>query len=155
VRRKGVGLTSKLKTESSHRTVPLGKVVVDVLAEHLAWWPAHPTLWCSPTSAGHIQQHPFSQLGRTLGRRRSCPGWVNGPHQLRHHFASLLIARGASVKVEQRRLGHASAKTTLDIYGHMVPDEEGATRAAIDDELGAALADEKPAADPGHDAAAS
>jgi integrase len=59
---------------------------------------------------------------------------------LRHHFASLLIARGASVKVVQARLGHSSAKTTLDVYGHLWPDDEDATRAAIDDELGVALA---------------
>lgn len=39
----------------------------------------------------------------------------------------------------QRRLGHASARTTLDVYGHLWPDDEDATRAAIDAELGAAL----------------
>jgi hypothetical protein len=38
---------------------------------------------------------------------------------------------------------------TLDIYGHMFPDDEDATRAAIDDGLGALLADAKPAADTG------
>jgi integrase len=37
----------------------------------------------------------------------------------------------------QDRLGHASAKTTLDIYSHLVADEEDRTRAAIDAELGA------------------
>ena len=73
--------------------------------------------------------------------------WVNGPHQLCHHFASLLIDRGASVKVVRRRLGHASAKTTLD--GHPFPDDEDATRAAIDDGLGAVLAGAQPAADTG------
>lgn len=43
------------------------------------------------------------------------------------------------MKVVQARLGHASARTTLDVYGHLWPDDEDATRAAIDDELGAAL----------------
>jgi integrase len=36
------------------------------------------------------------------------------------------------VKVIQARLGHASAKTSLDIYGHLFPDEEDRTRHAID-----------------------
>lgn len=40
------------------------------------------------------------------------------------------------MKVVQARLGHASAKTTLDVYGHLSPDEEDRTRAAIDAELG-------------------
>jgi integrase len=36
-------------------------------------------------------------------------------HDLRHSFASLLIADGADVKTVQARLRQASAKTTLDI----------------------------------------
>ncbi|WP_231331141.1 tyrosine-type recombinase/integrase [Actinomadura graeca] len=39
-------------------------------------------------------------------------------HDLRHYFASLLIAPGADVKTVQAPLRHASAKTTLDIYAH-------------------------------------
>ncbi|MBA3800479.1 MAG: site-specific integrase, partial [Geodermatophilaceae bacterium] len=49
----------------------------------------------------------------------------------------LLIASGADVKVVQARLRHASAKTTLDTYGHLWPDSDDSTRAAI----GAVLAD--------------
>ena len=52
-------------------------------------------------------------------------------HDLRHYFASLLIASGADVKVVQARLRHASAKTTLDTYGHLWPDTDDSTRAAI------------------------
>jgi integrase len=39
------------------------------------------------------------------------------------------------VKVVQSRLGHVSAKTTLDTYGHLFPDEEDRTRDTIDAEL--------------------
>ena len=53
-------------------------------------------------------------------------------HDLRHYFASLLIASGADVKVVQARLRHASAKTTLDTYGHLWPDTDETTRTAID-----------------------
>jgi hypothetical protein len=31
----------------------------------------------------------------------------------------------------QARLRHASAKTTLDVYGHMWPDKDEASRAAV------------------------
>ncbi|HYA68598.1 MAG TPA: hypothetical protein VED63_07685 [Acidimicrobiales bacterium] len=40
-----------------------------------------------------------------------------------------------TVKVVQARLGHSSAKTTLDIYGHLFADEEDRTRAAVETEF--------------------
>ncbi len=49
--------------------------------------------------------------------------------------ASLLIASGGDVKTVQARMRHASAKTTLDTYGHIWPDES--TRAAVEDVLAA------------------
>jgi len=58
-------------------------------------------------------------------------------HDLRHYLASLLIVFGADVKVVQARLRHASAKTTLDTYGHLWPDRDDSTRAAIDAVLSA------------------
>jgi len=38
---------------------------------------------------------------------------------LRPYYASLFLASGADVKVVQARLGRRSAKTTLDVYGHL------------------------------------
>src|SRR5215831_17512101 len=58
-------------------------------------------------------------------------------HDLRHYFASLLIASGADVKTVQARLRHASAKTTLDTYGHIWPDRDESTRAAVEAVLAA------------------
>ena len=45
------------------------------------------------------------------------------PHDLRHTFASVAIASGASIKAVQSALGHHSAAFTLDVYGHMFPDD--------------------------------
>jgi integrase len=53
-------------------------------------------------------------------------------HDLRHYFARLLIADGADVMTVQARLRHASARTTLDTYGHIWPDRDESTRAAVD-----------------------
>ena len=47
-------------------------------------------------------------------------------HDLRHYFASLLIASGLDMKTVQARLRHASA-TTLDTYWHIWPDRDDAT----------------------------
>lgn len=57
-------------------------------------------------------------------------------HDLRHHFASALIAGGCSVKSVQKALGHASAKVTMDTYAHLWPDSDDLTRAAVQAALG-------------------
>ncbi len=42
-------------------------------------------------------------------------------HSLRHTYATYLLSSGASFKEVQELLGHASATTTLNVYGHVVP----------------------------------
>lgn len=42
-------------------------------------------------------------------------------HDLRHTYASLMIAAGEHPKAIQQALGHASITTTLDQYGHLLP----------------------------------
>jgi integrase len=44
-------------------------------------------------------------------------------YDLRHTAASLMIREGASVKTVPKQLGHATASITLDVYGHLLPDE--------------------------------
>jgi integrase len=72
-------------------------------------------------------------IDRAVRRVRGSVGLPDGFrfHDLRHFFASLLIASGADVKVVQARLRHASAKTTLDTYGHLWPDADESARAAV------------------------
>lgn len=52
-------------------------------------------------------------------------------HDLRHYLASMLIASGADIKTVQARMRHASARTTLDTYGHLWPDADESTRIAV------------------------
>jgi integrase len=44
-------------------------------------------------------------------------------YDLRHTCASLLISEGASIKAVQAQMGHKTATMTLDLYGHLFPDE--------------------------------
>ena len=67
-----------------------------------------------------------------------------GFHELRHYYASLLIASGASVKTVQARLGHKSALETLNTYAHLWPDSEDQTRRAVDTALGGPAASSRP-----------
>lgn len=49
------------------------------------------------------------------------------PHNLRHTYTALMIDAGIDIKEAQRRLGHSSAKTTLDIYSHIMKDKKTAS----------------------------
>lgn len=79
-------------------------------------------------------------MGRT---KAGLPAWAT-PHDLRPYFASLLIRSGTSVKVVQARRGQASAKTTLDVYGHLFGGEDERTRTVIDHEFNALAASPPP-----------
>jgi integrase len=59
-------------------------------------------------------------------------------HDLRHHFASLLLAAGESVIAVAERLGHDDAALVLSTYGRRMPDSEDRTRRAVDAAWGAA-----------------
>ena len=70
------------------------------------------------------------------------------PHDLRHTAASLAVASGATVKIVQRMLGHASAAMTLDVHSGLFDDDltaladrmDAAARAASEDRVGAVWA---------------
>jgi integrase len=56
-------------------------------------------------------------------------------HDLRHCYASLLVAQGAHPKFISEQLGHASAQITMDRYSHLLDqsyaDESDKLEAAL------------------------
>ena len=65
--------------------------------------------------ADNFRHREFPEALRRAGLRRI------RFHDLRHTYTSLLIAHGAHPKYIQAQLGHASIQTTLDRYGHLMP----------------------------------
>ncbi|MDQ0376466.1 tyrosine-type recombinase/integrase [Amycolatopsis thermophila] len=61
-------------------------------------------------------------------------------HDLRHTHASWMIAAGVDLPTLQRRLGHESIKTTVDRYGHLLPDQLKKAAEAAEATLSGALA---------------
>jgi integrase len=53
-------------------------------------------------------------------------------HDLRHHFASVLLQAGESVVAVAEWLGHDNAALVLSTYGHLMPHSEDRMRKAID-----------------------
>ena len=66
---------------------------------------------------GNFNRRTFTRAAKAIGEPHLTP------HGLRHTAASLAIAAGGNVKVVQQMLGHATASMTLDLYGHLFPDQ--------------------------------
>lgn len=50
------------------------------------------------------------------------------PYDLRHFFASMLIEKKTNLKKIQTLMGHTNIETTLNVYGHLFPDENNDTK---------------------------
>lgn len=124
-----------LKTETSRTPIPISTD----LAVELNRMPAKFGSDTIVTTEWGRGIAPYTLETRFREARATIEGLPAGfrYHDLRHYFASLLIASGLDVKVVQRCLRHASAKTTLDTYGHMFPDKEESARAAVTEVLAA------------------
>ena len=65
---------------------------------------------------------PFSELiAATASRRRYVTTRKEGIHQLRHYYASVMLAGGVSIKELAEYLGHSDPAFTLRVYAHMLP----------------------------------
>jgi integrase len=114
----------ELKTATSRTPVPVPRSMTLKLSAHVAAYPDDRLITIGP--------RPLEAEFRTA--RGKVAGLPDGfrYHDLRHYFASLLIASGCDVKTVQARVRHGSAKTTLDTYGHLWPDRDESTRAAVE-----------------------
>jgi integrase len=91
-----------------------------------------PSWWVSGATPG---QPPHQDTVAHRRRRTTSTAGLAGlrPHDLRHFYASGLIASGCDVVTVQRALGHASATTTLNTCSHLWPTAEDRTRRAVEE----------------------
>jgi integrase-like protein len=66
------------------------------------------------------QRNSFGDRWRAAVKAANLPPGTRF-HDLRHFYASALIAANLNPKVIQARLGHASITETMDTYGHLFP----------------------------------
>ncbi|WP_329311650.1 tyrosine-type recombinase/integrase [Streptomyces sp. NBC_01262] len=125
----------KLKTGAGYRTVPVNQRAVDLVAAYVKKYP--------PPKAGPWAGLIFTMPdGKPIGEstldwalKSICRKAGLTPyswHDLRHHYASVLIAGGENPKVVQKRLGHKDVLTTLRLYAHLFAEAEAQTRAVLD-----------------------
>jgi integrase len=124
------------KTEQARRAVAifpaLGKLLREHKAEAFASGRAKPADYVFATRRGGPLGHrnvARSALDPALERAGLPPmRW----HDLRHGFASMLIAQGRSDVFVAGQLGHANANITRSIYGHLFDQTEHAERMRAD-----------------------
>jgi integrase len=120
------------KSQAGFRTVPMPVVVTETLAVHLTQFePGAHNLVFTNSKGSPLRRSTFGDTWRRAVDAAPVPSGTTF-HDLRHFYASLLIAHGCSVKAVQKRLGHQSAVETLDTYSHLWPDSDDETRDAID-----------------------
>jgi len=124
------GRVTTLKTESSERTVDCSDALLRVLADlrrrrqkqalksgtQLCPW----VFTCrkgQPVGMNNVKARHFKRVLRKAGLRDL------RFHDLRHSYASLLLAQGEPITYVANQLGHKNPGITLKIYSHWIPKE--------------------------------
>lgn len=102
-----------LKSINSNREVPLSS---NVLSELLKYKKETPT-----NIDGRIFTNRSSNISFKIARHFKKCGYDISIHELRHTYATMLIANGVDFKTAAKLLGH-DVKQTMDTYSHVTDD---------------------------------
>jgi integrase len=110
------------KTRGSVRAIAMPATLATVLREHQLASPFsnEEDLIFASEKGTPLDGHNFVRRVFAPALRRARLPKIRF-HDLRHTFASLLIAQGEHPKLISEQLGHASVQITLDRYGHLLP----------------------------------
>ena len=75
--------------------------------------------------SGNGLRHAMYQAARLAG----VPTY--SPHDLRHRYISLLVASGCPLPIVRQTAGHTTSRMTLDVYSHVMVDEDPGRLAEI------------------------
>ncbi len=107
------------KTKKSRRTVTLPPEVVEAVAPLLDR-PRRERLFLAPRGGELRHRTVYDEWKAAAARAELNPH--PRIHDLRHTHVAWLIAAGIPLPVIQARLGHEQITTTIDRYGHLLPD---------------------------------
>jgi integrase len=137
------GKLVELKTRASKRTLPADDLVLTQISAHMQQWKPGPSdLLITNRSNKPVGRSAFWECWRKAVEAAGLPKGTRF-HDLRHCYASTLIAANIGPKVIQSRLGHAKIAETFDTYGHLFPDDEDLGRGAIETMIGKAMAEQE------------
>lgn len=130
--------TVTLPKNGSERVVHVPEALINILAFHVrevGVWGAEQWLFGTGKHLWHrmLAGDKWRRLRKGVGMDEFTL------HDLRHFYASGLIAAGCDVATVQRSLGHALPSITLNTYTHLWPRSEDKTRAAASGMMATAL----------------
>jgi integrase len=118
------GKTQTTKTKASETVLPVPGPLSEMLASHIATLDGKPETFLfvtrnnRPPSSNKVVEYRLWTVLDALNIPRC------GLHAFRHTHTALLLDSGATPKVVQRQLRHSDARTTLEVYGHIVGDAQ-------------------------------
>ncbi|MFF1830674.1 tyrosine-type recombinase/integrase [Paenarthrobacter sp. NPDC058040] len=112
------------KTGAGKRTIGLNPALVDLLIPLVAGRPSSDLLFATPKGERIVHKLYWHHFWVPAVKAAQLRGLRKDPriHDLRHTHASWLIQDGVPIFTISRRLGHASIKTTEQVYGHLMPE---------------------------------
>jgi integrase len=120
-----------LKTRASRRTIDLSPALVQTLLAFPAGDDSELDYVFRSQAGGPLDPDNVDRAFKPHLTLAELPDEIRF-HDLRHTHASLLIAAGVHPKAIQARLGHTSITTTLNRYGHLMPDAFAGVGARLD-----------------------
>jgi integrase len=145
VRRQVQGQTNSMvevvaPKHGSERRVFIPEELTEMLSEHVrnvgVWGEEE---WLFGSGGAPLNRNSAGHLWRGVRNAAGLRDYTL--HDLRHFFASGLIAAGCDVVTVQSAMGHSDATTTLKVYAHLWPRAEDRTRAAAAGLMSAVVAD--------------
>jgi integrase len=135
------GVISPPKTEAGNRTIKLSRMAIGALRQHrIDAAKVRMSEWVFPNSRGTTigHQNLHNRSWKPLLKHVGFPHSTRF-HDLRHSCISLLLARAVPIKVVSEMSGHADVSITLSVYGHTLPNQQGACAEEMEETLGGSL----------------
>jgi integrase len=136
----------KHRAEGEYRDIPTPAFLADEIDRHLRDWgtatvgdldvlfaPRERGKNTMPTATTYAYHFKKALKEASITKPDGSPKYT--PHGLRHFFASTALAHGIPIHEVSRWLGHRSIKTTVDVYGHLVPASWDRCRAVMQNAL--------------------
>jgi integrase/predicted RNA-binding Zn-ribbon protein involved in translation (DUF1610 family) len=135
----GVAQLSEPKTRRGRRTIAVDPETLEALKAHAArqaderaasgdTWLESGYVFVRPSGMA-LQPFAVSKLFHRLSAAACLP--QIRLHDLRHSYATLALASGINPRIVSGRLGHSTVALTLDVYSHVVPQQDRQAAEAI------------------------
>jgi len=118
---------ARIRVEGRHLKKTFTQTPVSVRCDGARYTPHHQRTVMAPAV---WDKRRLGKLYKAAAQAAGLPEGTTS-HDLRHHYASVLLDAGESVHAVAARIGDRP-EMVLGIYGHMMPNREDRTRMAVD-----------------------